>query len=292
MHRKASYLAFIIAVIALAMVFFRPSATVTENTSSSAQKETAFARVMRTHTIRCAYADLPPALIIDPNTKKLSGIYYDILEEIAHRLNLDLQWTEEVGYGNINTGFDSGRYDLFCAQLFPTAARAKNSLFTVPIYFDPLFVWVRANDTRFDGDIHKLNDPQYGISMTDGDMSQAIVDQDFPLAKHVTATQSSDVIQHMQDVTTGKADAMMCDRIVAGEFMAHNPGALKNAAPDNPIRVYSSTIMLPFGEYELKSVLDTVIGEMQADGTIERTVKKYMGDNPPVYFVNTPYKVK
>ncbi len=254
--------------------------------------ESTFDRIMRTKTIRCAYTSHPPIMTIDPNTKNITGIFPDVIEDIAHRLNLKVNWVEEVGYGNINTGFVSGRYDVFCGPLWPTATRASSSLFTLPIYFSPAFIWVRADDNRFNGDYHALNDARYTVSITDGDVTQSIADHDFPLAKRVASTQSADVVQRMQDVAAGKSDATIVEPDIADAFVAHNPNSIKNLSSAKPIRVYQNVITLPSGEYKLKTMFDTVIGELYNDGSIQQTVKKYMGDNPPLYFVGKPYETK
>jgi ABC-type amino acid transport substrate-binding protein len=59
-------------------------------------KESAFDRILRTQTIRCGYVVYPPSIIKDPNTGRLSGIFYDITEKMGERLNLKIEWTEEV----------------------------------------------------------------------------------------------------------------------------------------------------------------------------------------------------
>src|SRR6185295_8159991 len=67
------------------------------------QTQSAFDKVLASQTVRCAYAAYDPMLIIGTD-KKLTGIFHDVLEEAAKRLSLKVDWAEEVGYGNINTG--------------------------------------------------------------------------------------------------------------------------------------------------------------------------------------------
>ena len=43
-------------------------------------------QIIRTGVIRAAYAIYPPASIKDPNTGELSGIFIDVLEEVAKNL--------------------------------------------------------------------------------------------------------------------------------------------------------------------------------------------------------------
>ncbi|MCB1555938.1 MAG: hypothetical protein KDJ15_01355 [Alphaproteobacteria bacterium] len=47
------------------------------------QKEPVYERVIRTEQIRCGYAMSPPVLVMDPNTKELSGLDVDLWTEIG-----------------------------------------------------------------------------------------------------------------------------------------------------------------------------------------------------------------
>src|SRR5580704_1928032 len=123
----------------------------------SAAAETTYQRVLRTGEIRCAYEPYAPALSKDPNTGQLSGIFYDVVEEIGRRLNLKINWVEEVGYGVIPEGFVTDRYDAFCNTVFPTAERSRGGAFTIPIFYSSVDVFVRADDHRFDNDLSKLD---------------------------------------------------------------------------------------------------------------------------------------
>lgn len=250
------------------------------------QKETAGERVLRTGAIRCAYANNAPTTIVDPNTKAMTGVYHDIIDDMGRRLGLKVLWVEEVSYGNIHEGFVTDRYDLFCSALWPTSARARSGLFSAPLYYSPVSVFVRANDDRFNNDVGILNDPSFTVSITDGDVTQTIADQDFPLAKHLSA----DTPQSMEDVASSKSDATINDLINANVFMASNPNALKNASPGKPVRVFPNVILMPFGEHDLKALLDSAINEMQADGTIERILKKYLADSASYYVASKPYE--
>lgn len=253
-------------------------------------RETVYERVMRTRTLRCAYPELPPITIVDPNTRKVSGIFTDVINEMGRRLNLKVDWAEEVGWDNITTGFETGRYEIFGSTIWPCAARAATALFSTPVFFSPVFMWVRADDHRFDNNIMKLNSPDYTLAIIDGDVTQSIADSEFPLARRLAATQTASLGEEFQDVLSGKADAMLHDPVGAKLLMAHNPGALWNPDPDRPVRVFANTIMMPLGETNLKTMIDTVIGEMIDDGTIERTIKKYVGESFPYYLVHKSYE--
>jgi ABC-type amino acid transport substrate-binding protein len=243
----------------------------------AASSQTTFERVTSTHTLRCAYAGYDPFLIIG-NDGKITGIFHDVLEEAAKRLNLKVIWAEEVGYGNINTGFMTGRYDAFCAGLWPAGSRAPSTIFSRAIDWDPVSVWVRGNDDRFDGNLEKLNDPAYKIADTDGDATVSMADTLFPKAGRDTVSQNQTIGEEIAQVTTGKADAMFRDYITADKFMKDSPGSLKDLSPGKPPLIYPMTIGYNQKEFALRDMIDVVLGDMERDGTTARIIKQYMGD--------------
>jgi ABC-type amino acid transport substrate-binding protein len=252
-------------------------------TKSAAQPQSAFDRVIATHTLRCAYASYDPFLIVGAD-KKITGIFHDAIEEAAKRLGLKVEWAEEVGYGNINTGFATGRYDAFCAGLWPAGTRAANTIFSRPVVWDPVGVWARVGDTRFEGHMDALNDPAHKISMIEGDATEAMADALFPKAGRTAMSQNQSLGEEISQVTSSKADAVFLDYLTADKFMQNTPGSLKNLSPDRPALIYALTVGFGAHEAELKNMLDVVLNDMDRDGTTGRIVKTYLGDKSNLLF--------
>ncbi|MGE3770432.1 MAG: substrate-binding periplasmic protein [Bdellovibrionales bacterium] len=240
------------------------------------EQEPVYANVVKNRTIRCAYVPFKPLTIKDPNTGELSGIFVDLLNDLAARLAMKIDWVEEVTYATVNSGFQTRRYDAFCTGLWPGATRAHNTLFSEGLFYDPVGVFVRANDNRFDDNPYKLNDAAYTVAYTEGDGTEAMAKTIFPLAKKLPLGPVGDG-EYYQNIITGKADMAMATKLNGVQFSAENPGQIKEVPSDKPIRMYPVTIGLPEGEYGLKKMLDAVIFEAQDDGTVERVIKKYLG---------------
>src|SRR5687768_13014071 len=81
------------------------------DTRSTAPRESVFAKILNTRTIRCSYLIYSPYFRKDPNTGRLSGIFHDVMEEIGKNAGLKIEWVEQVGYENIFPGLKAGRYD-------------------------------------------------------------------------------------------------------------------------------------------------------------------------------------
>jgi hypothetical protein len=90
----------------------------------AARKETSFERIQRTQTIRVSYAPYAPNVMVDPNTRQMSGIFYDIVNLIGQYLGMKIQWTEEVGW--VKSPRDLSRENMTCAgRMYGRRDRAR-----------------------------------------------------------------------------------------------------------------------------------------------------------------------
>jgi ABC-type amino acid transport substrate-binding protein len=285
--KKQTFLFLVILILSAALAY--SLGTRNPAVMQAGAKETTYDRVLRTGEIRCAYAPYAPALIKDPNTGKLSGIFYDVMTEVGHRLNLKINWVEEVGYGVIPEGFATDRYDAFCNTVWPTAERSRVGSFTVPLYYSPAGVFVRSDEHRFDGNLDKLNDPAIRFSGRDGDISASFAAAAFPNAKIVSIPQLADTAQTLDDVAHGKADATINEPSLLYLYLEKNPGTLRDIAADHPIRVSPNTIMMKPNEYQFKVMLDTSLQELINSGFVDKAIQKYQ-KYPAFLRTNLPYQ--
>lgn len=273
-------------IIAFVTVRYLPH----ENNNTAPVNESTYDRVIRTGEIRCAYAVYEPPLIKDPNTGQLSGIFYDVMEEVGRRLNVKINWVEEVGYGTIAEGFSTDRYDAFCNTVWPTPERSRAASFTIPLYYSPVDVLVRADDHRFDSDLSKLNDPAYTFSVKDGDVSDTFAKQIFPKAKTTSIPDMADTSQLLVDIQHNKADATINSPELLYQFLDKNPGTLRNLTPDHPINAAQNTIMMKPNQYQFKMMLDTTLQGLLNSGFIDAELEKYKSYHPIYLRVAKPYQ--
>ncbi len=236
----------------------------------------ALQRTLNTGKIRAAYVVLPPSVIKDPNTGELSGIFPDTLREVARRMNLEVQWVEEVGWGTMIEGLKARRYDVVCTQVWPNASRAPHADFVEPLFYIGVGVYVRAGDERFGrGNLHELNDPGVRVSTIDGEMSDIIAKTDFPRARIVSLPQLSDASQVLLEVATGKADVTFMQTSIADAYLARNPDSIRNIVPETPIRVFPNSMMVLKNEHALRSTLDIAVRELINGGFVNALIDKY-----------------
>lgn len=282
----------VIGTILITMVFVscqQPSGNNASNTSRENLKE----RVLRMGKIRAGYAIYPPASIKDPNTGKISGIIVDVLNEAAKNLGLEVEWNEEVAFGTMIEGLQNNRYDIIGSGVWANAARAKQADFVVPLYYNAVGVYVRANDDRFKkgmADFYSMNQKDLKISTIDGEMSALIAQTDFPDAKTVGLPQLSEGTQLLLEVATRKADVTFVQPFTADQYLAANPGSIRNIAKDKPIRVFPACFMIKDGEYEFRRMLDVTVDELINSGFVDRAINKYAPNDESLTRIAYPYR--
>lgn len=239
------------------------------------QKASAFDRVMRTGTIKCAYILIPPETTKDLNTGQLSELAYDIAQEVGRRLNLKIEWAEEVGFQTLAAGLETGRYDAVCFSLYRYSIAAPKVDYSIPLFYSSTGIFVRADDRRFDGRAEALNNPDITIATIDSKMSQFIAAEDFPKAKTLSMPQMTDMPQMMLAVESGKADVALVNGLVAEGYLKANPGKLKNIAIESPVRIFSHGFAFAKEQYDLVKMIDITLEEMHDHGFIQKILDRY-----------------
>lgn len=287
MHKKASYIALVLAVVALAVVTLRPANNSGEHTF---KKETAFERVMRTQTLRCAYVSRAHHFTVDAATKRISGIDYEVMEAAAKLLHLKIDWVEETGYSIFPEQLNSGKEDALCVTIWTSAARAARVLSSAPVVYSQIYPFVRDDDNRFDNNINAMNDEKVTLAVLDGSTMKSVADSSFSKAKQFADPGLSDDGQLLLNIATGKADAGFFDEIMIYDFNEHTTDKkLRRVIGAAPVRTYAEAFTVAMGEWELREMLSVAINELHNNGTIERILRKYETVTGAIVRVPMPY---
>lgn len=274
----------LLAAVVLVILSGRPQNVLQE-------KETAFGRVLRTNTLRCAYIVYPPETIKDPNTGKLTGTVVETTEEVGRKLGLKIEWAAEVGFQDKFEGLKTGRYDALCSGLREDATYARAALFSAPLMYGTTYAFVRDNDSRFDASLDAINNPSVKIAQIDGEGSQVLATESFPKASGHFLPPMSDISQVLESVAAQKADVAFLQIAPGQKFMASNPGKLK-VLKNKPVRTWLQPLMtFSHGEHDLKYVIDATLRELHENGFVEKSLRKYDPDLESYLLLSKPYKL-
>ena len=262
-------------LIALAVVCL--GVTACENKQSSdtvVSTQPVYDQVVKTSTLRCGYASWPPLFSIDANTKKMSGIFYDVAEEMGKRLNLKIEWTEETGWGTATESLQNKRFDAVCSGFWVNSTRAQKADFSAPITYSVSNVWVRSNAHYDFKSLADVNNENFSFGAIDGSADMKIVQGRFPKTKRYSMPELVSLGEVLQGLSSGKFDAVAWDDATVSDYLKTNPGSLKKLFPEEPVAIYPTVMLLPMGETKLKAMIDNTIREIQYDGTLETIIEK------------------
>lgn len=251
-----------------------------------------WSRVAGTGELRAGYISYAPYCIKDPGTGELSGIFVEILEEVGRRLDLRVEWVEEVGFGTVFEGFASGRYEILGSGLWQNPARSKAAFFTKPLFYNPVLVWgAPFARSEFAYNVDAMNSESTRIAVQDGAIEDLIAARDFPSAERISIPQLNQWTDVLLLLTSGKADVTFAEPGAVLPFLEKNPGSLVVIPQDRPTRVFANSYAIPFGDSKLQEVLDGTISELQMDGTVEAILRKYETGPGQHYRVARPYEL-
>lgn len=250
--------------------------------TTSMPENNTFDNVIKSQVIRASYLIYPPYFMKDNKTGKLSGIFHDLMMSIGRHADLDIEWTEEVGYENIFSGLNYNRYDVFAGGLWPDTTRAKSGLFTEPAFYSVIKAWGRYNETRFQHTLEHANNSSVRIATIDGALEDIITKSDYPKATQISLPQLSPFKQNLTHIITNKADITFAEPSIIREFKKTNPNSLKPLANGQAIRIFGNSLVVKKGEHDLKALLDAGIKQIIYSGEMDRILNKYNG-TPEVF---------
>jgi ABC-type amino acid transport substrate-binding protein len=253
-----------------------------------AQAETAYERVIKTGTLRCGYGVFEPMVMRDANTGALSGIFYDLMQEIAKVSGLKVEFVEEIDWGQITEALKSGKIDAHCAGMWGTGKRGTVMAFSDPLFYGVAAAAVRVDDNRFDNNIEAMNDAAVRLSINDGDVSEDIANRMFPKAQRVAKPQNSGEEYLLMNVVTNKADASFTAPSIVRAFIEKNPNTLKFVPMKiGTLGINQHVIGVEIHEQELQDLLNAAVAELKNNGVIERIFAKYPAEQTADFILNT-----
>lgn len=230
-----------------------------------------FNRIKKTKTIRIGFNEYVPAFIqIAPN--KFSGIFYEIIMEIATAQKWQVIFTEETGYGVIIDGLESNRFDLFGSTVWPTPERLAKADFSIPLYQSNVYAWVRAGFDKTNDEIKR--DESIRVAIKENDISDSLANVNFPTNRRVRVPQLSNTVGLLQSVADNKADFTFAEPNLIDCFNKTSKIKLV-ASSKEAIEVFDNCFMFKRGEKEFKKFLNEKLEELLRNGFIDRLIKKY-----------------
>jgi ABC-type amino acid transport substrate-binding protein len=254
--------------------------------SDTAKTETAYDRVMRTGTLRCAYAIYPPYLTKDANSGKIGGVMAEMMAGFELTSGIKIEWGPEIDWANIAPTLQTGKADAFCAGMWLTPGRGKVVAGSKPIFFNIVEAYARQDDKRFDNNRDRINKPDVRISVNLGDVSEEIAIQSFPLAQRVYIGEMGGQEQLFIDVANNKADMTVSGPTNLSTYNLNNAKiALRKIEFDEPLRTFQNVIGVDIHEQALLNLINATLVSVITSGIHDRALKNNVGTDYNVSYI-------
>jgi polar amino acid transport system substrate-binding protein len=261
-----------------------PAATVCDNLPAGSEGDLLATLCERGKIVISTDADYAPQSSVTP-TGAYEGFDIDVGEEIARRLGVEAEWSAQI-WDTVIAGSWSGRWDMSVGSITVTPDREQLFSFTRGYYYAPAMVAVLEGSgfTSIDdlaGEKACVGEDTTYLYWIDGTLdlgNPGIIVRNAP--EGMTA--------HTLETDANCAEAMRAGQTEVGKVFVTAEAVIDEAiAADTPIEklgepVFFESLSVAFDKNgpehgALLTVVDEIIGEMHADGTLTALSMKWYG---------------
>ena len=201
---------------------------------------------------------------------ELVGFDVDVGKELARRMGKTPAPTT-TPWQTIIQGLKAGKYDAILGSMAITEKREEQVLFSRPYYRSGAQIFVAANDDAVAGKTD-LRGKRIGVvkASTFKEVAEKLT------APENVVGYDSDVVA-LQDLTTGRLDAVITDQVVGFSAIKQNDLSIKPVG--DPLYVDRMGIAVHKDNHELLDEINAALEEMIADGTYAKISNKWFNRN-------------
>ena len=211
-------------------------------------------------------AGSPPFESINKKTGQLEGFDIDIMNAIAARMNLKVEFINKDSFGPLLDEMAQGKYDAAIAAIVITEERKKDMLFSDPYFAVGQTVIVRESETAITG-----KDTLRGkVGALQGTTGAKEVEK----SKAAVLVIYEDISQVFEDLMASELDAVVCDNPVALVYVGKYPGKLKTVGGVFTNENYG--IAVNKEKPELLTKINAGLKAIKSEGQIEELTRKWL----------------
>jgi len=203
---------------------------------------------------------------------KIVGFDIDLAKAAAEKMGKKVQF-QPIDWNTKESELSSGRIDLIWNGYTITDERKKKVLFTKP-YLQNAQVVV----TRADSKLSKLADLEGKVVGLQSLSSAADALDANPIKSKIkTVTEFKDNVLALNDLKSGRLDAVVIDKVVINYYMTKEKNTFK--VLDESLAPEEYGVGVKKGNEELLKNLQKALDDMNTDGTASKISTKWFGEN-------------
>ena len=220
-----------------------------------------------------------PLNFADPETGEGIGFEYDAFNEVAKRLNAQVDW-QISGWDTMIELVRQGQFEVGMDGIGITDERKQQIEFSEPYLVSQQFMLVRADETRFDDAESFAADASLLVGAQAGTTNFYVAVYDV-----LDGNEENERIQlfdtfgaSVQALKSGDVDVVLMDKSSAAGYIGASPNSFKLVG--GPLGTEEFAFIFTPGS-DLVGPVNAALASMHADGTIEALTTKWFTDYKP-----------
>ncbi len=203
-------------------------------TAAQAQvpQDSTLARVKSAGVLKVCYAQVTPDSYKDPKTGGWTGVFVDMVNELAQWMKVKVE-PVEVQWSTVILALNRGDCDLFGASLLYNAPRAEELDYITPFAAKGMNAVIAKGNPKHFTKPEDFNQPGVTLAVVAGSRDQEVSARMFPKAKIIALSTPTDIAL-FQSLRRGDADAAFANGITIRWWLkAVKPDWADVAFPDD-----------------------------------------------------------
>ena len=239
--------------------------------SAQTAGDSLFDRIQKTKKVKVG-VDLgfAPLQFRDPTTKDPTGYSIEVLKLMMKELGATIEYVE-VPFGELFAAQQAGRFDMGGIPVTNLPSRGLKAAFAgAPAFLEGSYVILKKGSTV--KSTSALNSASVTLAVLAGSSQAAAAKLNFPKAK---LKELADQAATVQDVATGRSDAVFIGEFGVADAIKQNPGLSLLSAP--PVFVAHNTFWMPLGDFKMWSFVTQFLQFKATDLTLADLWNKFVG---------------
>ncbi len=236
--------------------------------SASAKEETRYDKLLDGEDLDIMVTAYSPFVNIQ-NGQVVDGINVELIETIASRLGVGINWIIKDGYAESIDAIQSGEGDLFIAPTWIGTERALKVAYTRAHTYTDVVAYVRADDEDYNS-LADIGDATR-IAFVDGEYLEVYINVNYPSADLRPRPADESNENSLTPLLNEEADVVFAERaFIEANFDASGVREIGLAFRAQ------NTFFHQHGEHDFANVINNALEEMLLIGAIDRLIDKYL----------------
>ncbi len=233
-------------------------------------------RILERGEMRVGFLVWGPCIMQDAQTRELSGIYVDMVVQIARALNVEISW-QETTLAAFAADLQTRRFDFSVGPTFMTIPRAAAVSFTQPVAYSGNSGVVRTNSPFRPQTIVDLNAEDLKIAVLQGQAVGEYCQRNLPDADLLVLS-GDDLTAPLAAVSSGRADIGLMNSVTVSEYSKQHPEVTAVLMGAQQIETLPLAWAVKHGD---TSLLNASIDYLRSTGRLAAYQKSY--ESPLLY---------